>query len=307
MTAWKRILAVIIGIVSCSGLQAQRYKVSGVVKDAHSQEIIPFATLQFVGTNEGMVTNEQGYYQFNLNGIPSDSLLVRVMGYQRTVMHVSKTDTAQVINFDIYRSDVSLKQFEVKANVNFALLLLRQIIRRKPENNYDKLENYKYEVYNKLELDMKNLNTVKLSKNRFTKPFAFVLKNIDSTSESKPFLPVFLTESISDYYFQRSPRKEKEIIKASRTSGLDNESVTKFPGSMYQNINVYDNYIPVFDKQFVSPIANSGAMFYNYRITDTQYVANKRYIKLNFYRNVKGKTCSWAKYGCRTAPMPYKK
>lgn len=288
MTAWKRILAVIIGIVSCSGLQAQRYKVSGVVKDAHSQEIIPFATLQFVGTNEGMVTNEQGYYQFNLNGIPSDSLLVRVMGYQRTVMHVSKTDTAQVINFDIYRSDVSLKQFEVKANVNFALLLLRQIIRRKPENNYDKLENYKYEVYNKLELDMKNLNTVKLSKNRFTKPFAFVLKNIDSTSESKPFLPVFLTESISDYYFQRSPRKEKEIIKASRTSGLDNESVTKFLGSMYQNINVYDNYIPVFDKQFVSPIANSGAMFYNYRITDTQYVANKRYIKLNFLPKRKG-------------------
>lgn len=288
MTAWKRILALIIGIISFSGLHAQRYKVSGVVRDAHSQENIPFATLQFVGTNEGMVTDEQGHYVFDLNGIPSDSLLVRVMGYQRTVMHVSRTDTAQVINFDILRSDVSLKQFEVKANVNFALLLLRQIIRRKPYNNYNRLDNYTYEVYNKLELDMKNLNTAKLSKNRFTKPFAFVLNNIDSTSEDKPFLPVFLTESLSDYFFQKSPYKTKEIIKASRTSGLDNESVTKFLGSMYQNINVYDNFIPVFDKQFVSPISNNGAFFYNYRITDTQYVAAKRYIKLNFVPKRKG-------------------
>ncbi|MGN6508532.1 MAG: DUF5686 family protein, partial [Chitinophaga sp.] len=274
-------------IISFLPLSAQ-YKISGKVKDAHTQELIPFATLQFVGTNTGMVTDAEGSYVFDLPAVPADSLMVRVMGYQRTVLHVDRNAREQTIDFEISRRDVSLKQYEVKANVNFALILLRQIIRRKPENNYDRLDNYRYEIYNKLELDIKNLNTAKLSKNRFTKPFSFILKNIDSTSETKPFLPVFLTESISDYYFQRSPKKTKEIIKASRTSGLDNESVSKFLGGMYQNINVYDNHIPVFDKSFVSPISNSGALYYKYRITDTQYINSDRFIKMNFEPRRKG-------------------
>lgn len=287
MTGWKRTIAFVICIISFLPLSAQ-YKISGIVKDAHTEELIPFATLQFVGTNTGMVTDAEGHFIFDLPAIPSDSLLVRVMGYRRTVLFVDKTLKDQTLNFEISRSDVSLKQYEVKASVNFALVLLRHIIRKKPDNNYDRLDNYKYEVYNKLELDIKNLNTVKLSRNRFTKPFSFILKNIDSTTENQPFLPVFLTESISDYYYQKSPKKTKEVIKASRTSGLDNESVTKFLGGMYANINVYDNYIPVFDKNFVSPIANNGALFYNYRITDTQYISNHRFIKLNFEPRRKG-------------------
>lgn len=287
MTGRKRIIALVSTLLCFTSISAQ-YKISGTVKDAHTQELIPFATLQFVGTNTGMVTDAAGKFLFELPSIPSDSLLVRVMGYQRTVLFVDSSLKEQALHFEINRADVSLKQYEVKANVNFALLLLRQIIRRKPYNNYDRFDNYKYEVYNKLELDIKNLNTTKLAKNRFTKPFSFILKNIDSTTESQPFLPVFLTESVSDYYFQRNPKKSKEIIKASRTSGLDNESVSKFLGGMYQNINVYDNYIPVFDKRFVSPVSNSGSLFYNYRITDTQYVSNHRFIKLNFEPRRKG-------------------
>ncbi|SIO42878.1 DUF5686 family protein [Chitinophaga niabensis] len=287
MTGWKRTIALVICIISFLPLSAQ-FKISGIVKDAHTEELIPFATLQFVGTNTGMVTDAEGHFVFELPVIPSDSLLVRVMGYRRTVLFVDKNLKDQTLNFEISRSDVSLKTYEIKANVNFALVLLRHIIRRKPENNYDRLESYKYEIYNKLELDLKNLNTVKLSRNRFTKPFSFILKNIDSTTENQPFLPVFLTESISDYYYQKSPKRTKEVIKGSRTSGIDNESVTKFLGGMYQNINVYDNYIPVFDKNFVSPIANNGTLFYNYRITDTQYISNHRFIKLNFEPRRKG-------------------
>lgn len=289
MIDWKRILALFFCItLCCSNLHAQQFKVSGVVRDAHSQEIIPFATIWFVGTNTGIVSNEAGKYTFELSSIPADSLQVRVMGYNLLALPVNKNVSEQIIDFEITRSDVSLKTYEIKANVNFALILLKQIIRQKPFNNYNKLDNYKYEVYNKLELDVKNLNKDKISKNRFTKPFAFIFDNVDSTSETKPFLPVFLTESLSDYYYQRSPKKVKEVIKASRTSGIDNQSVVKFLGGMYQNLNVYDNFMPVFDKQFVSPVNNNGAFYYDYKIADTQYVSGQRFIKLNFAPKRKG-------------------
>ncbi|MBK7691616.1 MAG: hypothetical protein IPJ31_11025 [Bacteroidetes bacterium] len=107
------------------------------------------------------------------------------------------------------------------------------------------------------------------------KKFSFVQNYIDSTSEDRPFLPLFLTETLSDYYYQKKPKKTKEVIKGSRISGYKNQSVSQMLGSMYQNINFYDNVIPIFNVGFVSPIANDAASFYKYEITDTQWVHNK--------------------------------
>src|SRR5688500_19014800 len=98
MTGWKRTIASIICIISFFPLSAQ-YKISGIVKDAHKQELIPFATLQFGGTNTGMVTHAEGAFLFELPSIPSDSLLVRVMGYGRMVLFVNRELKEQTINF----------------------------------------------------------------------------------------------------------------------------------------------------------------------------------------------------------------
>ncbi len=61
MTGRKRTIALIICIISFLPISAQ-YKISGKVKDAHTEELIPFATLQFVGTNTGMVTDAEGSF-----------------------------------------------------------------------------------------------------------------------------------------------------------------------------------------------------------------------------------------------------
>ena len=47
---------------------------------------------------------------------------------------------------------------------------------------------------------------------------------------------------------------------------------------MDQVVNVYNNFIPVFDKQFVSPASDNGDYYYNYRVVDTQVIGNKRYL-----------------------------
>ena len=57
---------------------------------------------------------------------------------------------------------------------------------------------------------------------------------------------------------------------------------------MYQNINVYNNFIPVFDLKFVSPISDGGDAFYIYKVPDTQFVAGKRYFHFVFYPKHKG-------------------
>jgi len=97
-----------------------------------------------------------------------------------------------------------------------------------------------------------------------------------------PILPTYLTEAISDYYYQKRPLRRREVIKAANTNGVKNESILKFLGGMDQNINIYDNFIPVFDRQFVSPASDNGDAYYNYRVTDTQFIAHHKFYHLVF-------------------------
>src|SRR5690606_29843063 len=124
--------------------------------------------------------------------------------------------------------------------------------------------------YNKVQFDLNNVTEDFKSKKIFNK-FQFIFDYVDTTGE-KDFLPMFMTESISDYYYRRDPQDEKEIIKAAQVSGTSNESITQFLGDMYQNVNIYDNYLNVFSKAFVSPIADFGKRFYRYYLVDSLVV-----------------------------------
>ncbi|MBP0588042.1 hypothetical protein J8J22_23560, partial [Mycobacterium tuberculosis] len=75
------------------------------------------------------------------------------------------------------------------------------IVANKEKNNPYKYQSYAYELYNKMEIDLNNLDRRYFTDKKLLKPFAFVLDNIDSVSENKPFLPVYLTEALSDYYY----------------------------------------------------------------------------------------------------------
>jgi hypothetical protein len=66
-----------------------------------------------------------------------------------------------------------------------------------------------YEVYNKLELDLKNINFQKLSRFKPLRSISDIInENIDST-EGRPFTNYF-TEAISDYYYQPKPLKRRK-------------------------------------------------------------------------------------------------
>lgn len=262
--------------------------IHGIVTDKNTNEPIPFAAVQFIGTDVGASTNEKGEYSFTLNSFPSDSLLVHVIGYPEIHRFVNPKADSQEIDFELNRIPYSLNEFVIHAGVNPALIILKKIIKHKPENNPDRLSSYKYKVYNKLEVDVDNINTGKLERSKLFKPFTFILNNMDTNKYKEPYLPVFLTETISDYYYQKQPKKQKEIITASRTSGFENRSVTQFLGTMYQNVNVYDNFIPVLGLKFVSPISDVATAFYRYKLVDTQYIDNHRCFHITFEPRRKG-------------------
>jgi len=255
-------------------------KVSGKVSDALTNEPLPFASVVFKGTTIGGPSDMSGNYSIEISK-KVDSITVHVLGYTPVTMRVQYGKT-QVINFSLRLQQFELQAVEIKAGENPADVIMRKVIDNRDKNNRENIPAYEYEVYNKLEFDISNISE-KFMKQKVLRPIAFVFKNIDSTvTNKKPFLPVFVSESISDLYVKNNPTRKKEIIRATKLSGVENATVSKFLGDMYQNINIYNNFIDLFKKSFVSPVSSGGFFFYKYYLVDSSYIDNQWCYKITF-------------------------
>lgn len=259
---------------------AQPTKVRGKVVDAETKEPLPFVNIAFTGTTIGCITDFNGDYYLETRE-EVDSLLISYMGYDPQVFAVRK-HAFVTINANLEASQITLDEIIVKPGENPAFRILRNINDNKPRNNPSNHDNYYCEVYNKMELDVNNIDD-DFKKQRVFKHFQFIFDYVDTSAiTGKSYLPVFISETISELSSQRKPKKRKEIIKANNISGVENESVMQYTGQMYLEVNIYENYIPVFGKSFVSPIANFGKMYYKYYLVDSSYIDGQYCYQISF-------------------------
>jgi len=266
-------------IISLPGM-SQVTKIMGKVTDSISGEPIPFANVYFKGTTIGVTSDFDGGFSIESQTL-TDTLIISCMGYKPQEIKIGK-NRFQEINILLKPSNITLSEFVFNAGENPADTILRNIIKNKEKNNFTEFDYYQYEIYNKVEIDANNI-TDKFKERRFPKPFRFIFDYMDTSAvNGKTFLPVFLSETFSEYYFRKNPRAEKEIIKAVKTSGVKNQSLMQYMGEMFQKYNFYDNYIRVVSKNFVSPIANSGFGYYKYYLIDSALIGNKWCYKIMF-------------------------
>jgi len=263
-------------------LSAQTTKVSGKVADASTLEPMPFVSIAFGKTGVGTTSDIEGQFTIQTDKTV-DSLVVSYTGYKRKSVAVKSGSQTGGLVVLLEASTTSLMEVVIKPGENPAHALLRKVIAAKPRNNREKIDYYQYEVYNKVEFDVNNINK-KLQKSRLLRPFDFVFDNIDSSNVTeKPSLPLFLSESISEVYYRKKPKVTKEIIKASKVAGIqDNKSVSQFSGDLYQNVNIYDNNLLVFGKTFVSPISDNGLLYYRYYLIDSLFIGRHRCYQIQF-------------------------
>ncbi|MBK8493962.1 MAG: carboxypeptidase-like regulatory domain-containing protein [Chitinophagaceae bacterium] len=256
---------------------AQTFSLSGTVIDGHTKEPVSYASVYFAGSGIGKTTDSSGKFSFNLSNFKDDTLLVSFIGFEIYKIPITRLQHNNTLNIQLERGGAK-NEVVIKAKWNRGLYLWKKIMSKKKQYNRYDLANFSYEAYNKLEIDIKNFNADKVKKNFLLKNFSFIFDNIDSTSEAVPFLPAYLIESVSDYAYQSSPKKFSENIKASKTTGFDNESFSKLLGVMNQNVSIYSNFVNVMDKDFISPFNDRADAYYIFTVPDTQVInGNKLY------------------------------
>ena len=288
MNPLKGVLLWIISFSIAGTVFSQSKIIVGFARDEHSFEPVPFASVRFRLSGNGALADSSGKFWLYLPA-QNDTLEITSVGYRDFILPV---DVSTVIG-DTLRFTANLipgkitTAVTIKVKVNRALILWKRIVARKPLNDRYRFNNFSYQLYNKLELDLKNINKDKLAQMKVLKPFSFIFDNVD-TADGASYLPAYLTEAISTYYYQKDPVKRREVFSAVNTVGVQNESISRLLGGMDQVVNFYNNYIPVFDKLFISPIADNADDYYNYKIADTQHLAGKRIIHLLFSPKRKG-------------------
>ncbi|MBA4240226.1 MAG: hypothetical protein C0448_05845 [Sphingobacteriaceae bacterium] len=259
---------------------SQTYTITGKVFDAESKEPLPFVPVLIKGTTVGATTDFDGNYSISTSKM-GDSIVSSYVGYKKLTRAIKRGEN-QVINMPMVLEGVNLLEVVVKAGENPAHRIIRNVIAHKQFNNRRKLDAYQYESYNKVEFDLNRIPK-EMQERKLFKPIKFVFDNVDSIySGEKPSLPIFITESLSDLYFRSNPTLKKEVIKASKVTGIENTSITSVMGDMYQNINIYDNNILVFGKDFVSPISDNGFFYYKYYLEDSLFIGNTRCYQIRF-------------------------
>ncbi len=247
-------------------------KIMGIVRDAQTGDTLPFVSIYFKNTQIGTTTGFDGKFSLESRKA-TDTLVASYIGFVTSYIPI-QLYRFQTLDIDLEPDRYELSGVVIRPGENPAEVLLRKINDHKPQNDPDKVEAYNCQAYTKMQFDVNNLSE-KFQNRRVLEPFKFVFNQIDtSVINGKVYLPVMISEAFSDLYYRKTPRDRKEIIKASQISGIENQTMSQFVGNMAQDIKVYDNFISLFQKNFVSPIASMGLLYYKYYLIDSTFIDN---------------------------------
>ena len=283
--AMKKLFILFILFLAFANVTNAQTKVSGIVVD-NTNEPVPFANIVFKGSNTGVVSNEDGRFYIE-SPETYTALLVAFVGFPTQEFELTKQvsyDFKVVLKGGNTLKEVKIFSGKTSKKNNPALDILRKIWERRRKNGLKMFKQYQYEKYEKVEFDMNTIDSA-FMKNKIFKGMEFVFKNIDTSKVTgKTYLPIFINESLSDVYGDNEIKKTKEILKANKNSGLGSgEGVNTFIKDLYNDFDIYDNYLYFFDKSFTSPLSRTGIDVYNYVLSDTAVIDNKLCYNIVFY------------------------
>lgn len=272
-------------LVLMTGFIYAQTKVSGIVVDNTNQPI-PYANVQFKGSTEGIVTNEDGRFYIESQNTYK-ALVVSFTGFTETEVLLTKA-----VSYDF---KVVLKEGEVLREVviytgktskknNPAIDILRKIWERKRKNGLYMFDQYQMDKYEKVEFDMNTIDSA-FMKSKIFKGMEFIFNQVDTSKVTgKTYLPIFINEALSQVYGDNKDKKVKEVLKANKNSGFStNQQIIAFIKDLYADYNIYDNYLTFFDKSFTSPLSRTGIDVYNYVLRDSSFIDNKWCYNIVFY------------------------
>ncbi|MGF1559589.1 MAG: DUF5686 family protein [Flavobacteriaceae bacterium] len=261
-------------------------KVGGMVVDEFG-EPVAFANVVFKDSNEGTITNDNGRFYYESDNT-YNALIVSFIGFE-----TQEIPLASRVNYDMrikllgateQLNEVVLISGKQSKKNNPAVEILKKIWAKKRENGVRKFKQYAYNKYEKIEFDLNTIDSALMQRKIF-KGLEFIFQDLDTSRiTGKTYLPIFLNETFSTVSGDNILNEEKEDILGNKNSGFDNnQAIIAFVADLYQDYDIYNNYLKFFDKSFTSPLSRTGVDTYNYALRDSAFIDHKWCYNIVFY------------------------
>lgn len=261
--------------VYAEALRAQGYLIEGKVTDSETGEGIPFANVYLPQNRKGTTTDFDGNFSIRTDQL-EDSLTASYVGYYKRSKPLQQGQAQQTVFFQLEPENQSLNEIVITMGENPAWDIIRKAVKNKNTNDRRSLQSYAYESYSRAQLDINNITE------RFEgrRDMRSIIQAIDSIGflnddEGKRLVPIFVSETVSRYYHNQNPEKQKEIILKNKTQGVgvrEDGVLSQLVVGSFQDYNFYQNWIRLVEKEFVSPIADSWRLYYEYYLIDSSFI-----------------------------------
>ncbi|MFQ5334810.1 MAG: DUF5686 family protein [Flavobacteriales bacterium] len=243
---------------------AQQQAITGRVRDAGSGRPLPFVNVIAENTGCGTTTDIDGFFAFDCDK-QVEGLTFSYVGYNRKTVTLHRQDDGQRLSIYLQKNSYSFDAFTVRPGINPAHRIIRKAIENKKSNNPENLRSYSCTAYNKMVFTADYDSMYIADTNQ--------RKMLDTSDQrALNFLDkrhLLLMEFVSEHKYLR-PNHNRETVIASRISGLKNPAFTLLATQM-QSFSFYPDYIDIYDKHYVNPVAAGSLSRYLFIMEDTTY------------------------------------
>lgn len=262
---------------------AQTTRIRGRVTDADTGEPLPFVGIYFDGTTIGISTDLDGHYSLETRSKDAKVLTASLIGYESQSFAIVNGSFSEV-NFRLKLDVNQLNAALVKPDDRYIKSILRKLDQARKRNNPENAPDWRTSLYSKIEMDATNLEDL-LQMGFLNKNLGFLLNYTDTSAVTgKSYIPIMISENVSDLYHSQDPAFNREIMRASQVTGLeDDNAVRQFTGAYLLKTNFYESTIGVFNLDIPCPAAASSHIFYNYYLVDSLQVEGRKTYVLRFH------------------------
>ena len=234
---FKKYIFLVILIIAAVTANAQVFSVNGTILDSVTKQKLAFVNIVINDDGTfGTTTDIDGNFSIKSKN-EIKTLTFSYVGYKKKTV---STENLNNKSNKFYLSPVSFKLQEVvfDGGENPAHRIIDSVVKNRRRNNPEMLDYYSYTIYDRM---IMTVDTTEVADSVFL-DFGKLWRKND----------LMVMETVSEIYHKK-PNKNKREIKANIVSGLKNPMYFYVLDGM-QSTNFYDEFITVYEKNYVNPI-----------------------------------------------------
>lgn len=289
----RRKLFATLALLLMFAINVMGQKITGVIIDSSTGDSLSLAGVTYKDRKVSAIADLDGV--FSIARINGATLTFSCMGFKEESVNITKA-TPSRLTIKLKPDTKNLQEVVVKAEKrryvrkgNPAVELMKRVIEAKKDTKLEDHDFYTYNKYQKLsmalndfkvkEQDSTDLGKVKFSQQAELSPYT-----------GKMVVPISLDETVTQHIYRKDPQSEKDIIKGEQSSGLNQlfatgDMLNTTLKEVFQDVDIYDNYVKLLKFPFLSPIGTGATAFYRYYIVDTVLVERDSCYHLQFTPN----------------------